>query len=102
MAARGNVGFRFFSGRSGHVNQQKLRWVVSDSEGDVFATSRGELRVSRSADAKKQFVWTRKKQHEELLEVPIGQNTFLIYKQLGVYENQDFGTPCDTSKSTSK
>jgi len=93
-------GFHLYLGRSGKVTKRKLRWVVSDSEGDVFATKRGELRVKRDETGDPAIAWKprggKKRAVTPLLTVPIGQNSLLIYKELGVYENQRFGTPCDS------
>ena len=93
--SRGAEGFRLFVGRVGKARPAPLTWVVSDSEGDVFATRRGELRISTAASGERTFEWRRGSRRELLLPVPPAQNSYLIYKELGVYENQALGSPCD-------
>lgn len=95
LRAQGSAGYRVYTGRIGKVRQMKLSWVVSDSEGDVFAGRQGQLRVSSDERGQRVLEWRRGKVVETLLPVPIGRNPYLIYKELGVYQNQQLGTPCD-------
>jgi hypothetical protein len=95
VRARGSAGYRMYTGRIGKVRQIKLAWVVSDSEGDVFAGRRGQLRVVTDERGGRSFEWRRGKSVEALLEVPIARNPYLVYKELGVYQNHQLGTPCD-------
>lgn len=95
VRSRGTTGYRLYTGRIGRVRQVKLSWVVSDSEGDVFASRRGQLRVTTDDRNRRSFEWRRGKKAEPLLPVPIGRNPYLIYKELGVYQNYQLGTPCD-------
>ena len=95
VRTRGTGGFRLFTGRIGKVRRARLMWSVSDSEGDVFASRRGQFRVTTDDKARRHFEWRRGKASETLLPVPIGRNPYLIYKELGVYQNHQLGTPCD-------
>jgi hypothetical protein len=85
--------FRVFIGPKGNLRQQKMTDIVSDSEGEIFATKTGELRlvVDREAPA----TWIEKKKTTELRAVPVSENLPLIYNELGVYTGARLGTPCD-------
>ena len=85
--------FRLFVGPKGAMKLAKMTNVVSDSEGDVFSTASGDLRLILG---KKDSSWiagggTPRK----LLWVPIEDNIAMIYDDLGVYTGERFGTPCD-------
>ena len=66
--------------------------IVSDSQGDIFTTRSGELRLVLD---KQRSVWVERKKELELIQLPIQDNHVLIYQDLGVYEGQRLGTPCD-------
>jgi hypothetical protein len=66
--------------------------VVSDSEGDIFATREGELRLILD---KHDYAWIKGKQRTPLTSLPLGDNLRLIFVELGIYTGQPFGTPCD-------
>lgn len=97
IGSRGSEGFRVYSGRIGKARRLKLAWVVSDSEGDVFATRKGKLRITADEGGLRRIEWRRGKVGMPLLAVPITRNPYLIYKELGVYQNHQLGTPCDGS-----
>ena len=97
LGSRRAGSFRVYAGRLGKVRRLKLAWLVSDSEGDVFATRRGQLRITTGAAGERRIEWRRGKSSEALLAVPITRNPYLIYKELGVYQNHQLGTPCDRS-----
>jgi len=44
----GGKGFRVFVGKKGAMKQLALTDVASDSEGDVFSTKTGDLRLVRN------------------------------------------------------
>ncbi len=88
----GAVGFRLFSGPKGALRPLKMTNVVSDSEGDIFATKRGELRLILQ---KNDYSWVRGKTRTKLVAVPLEKNGRLIYEELGVYAGEPLGTPCD-------
>jgi hypothetical protein len=85
--------YRMFLGPKGSLKEQKMTNVVSDSEGDIFATKTGSLRliIDKSAPA----TWIQGEKRTPLKPVPIGENLPLIYNELGVYLGERLGTPCD-------
>ncbi|QSQ23347.1 hypothetical protein JY651_51170 [Pyxidicoccus parkwayensis] len=86
--------YRVFIGPRGTLKQQKMTNVVSDSEGEIFSTKKGELRLV--LDREKNSVWIENtKKSFELRHVPVQENLPLIYNDLGVYEGMRLGTPCD-------
>ena len=70
----------------------KMTNVVSDSQGDIFTTKKGELRLV--LDRKKPS-WFTGKAETELISLPLEENRIMIYTDLGVYAGQRLGTPCD-------
>ncbi len=88
----GNKDFRVFRGPKGAVKPQKMVNVVSDSEGDIFVTAAGKLRLVLS---KGEQSWLAGKKTVKLTPVPIESNATMIYSELGVYEGERLGTPCD-------
>lgn len=84
--------YRLFKGPLGNLKRMKMTNIVSDSEGDVFATPNGKLRLVLE---KEHSFWMRGKKREKLINVPIEKNYTLIFNDLGVYLGQPYGTPCD-------
>ncbi len=84
--------FRLYRGRLGKLRRLQMTNLVTDSEGDVFSTPNGKLRLVLE---KEHSYWVRKGRKERLVNVPIEKNLGLIYTDLGVYEGQPFGSPCD-------
>jgi len=84
--------FRLFAGPRGSMKPLKMTNVVSDSQGDIFTTKKGELRLVLG---KKKSVWFSGKSEIELVSLPIEDNVVMIYTDLGVYAGQRLGTPCD-------
>jgi hypothetical protein len=84
--------FRIFSGPKGSARQLKMVNVVSDSEGEVFATRSGALRLVL---ARNEVTWVKGKRRIPLIPLPVEDNHVLIYTDLGVYAGQRLGTPCD-------
>jgi hypothetical protein len=70
----------------------KMTNVVSDSEGDIFATRTGELRLVLD---KNESYWVKGKARTALKLLPLEDNVRLIYSELGVYAGEPLGTPCD-------
>jgi hypothetical protein len=86
--------FRVFIGPRGNLKPQKMTNVVADSEGEIFSTKKGDLRLV--LDRNKTSVWIENtKKRLELRQVPVEENMPLIYNELGVYEGARLGTPCD-------
>lgn len=84
--------FRLYVGRLGQLRRQKMKDVVSDSEGEVFAGQKGHLRLIVGKD---QAEWIRGRRTRKLTRVPVGENLGLIYNQLGVYDRVRLHTPCE-------
>lgn len=84
--------FRLFIGPKGNLKLQKMTNIVSDSEGDVFSTKTGSMRL---VIGKKEPSWIEKGKSKTLLPVPIDENLPMIYTELGVYAGERLGTPCD-------
>ncbi|HEX8538017.1 MAG TPA: hypothetical protein VF664_11180, partial [Cystobacter sp.] len=63
------------------------------SEGQIFSTKRGDLRLV--VEREQPSLWIENKKRTELRAVPIEENMPLIYNELGVYTGARLGTPCD-------
>ncbi len=87
-----NKAFRLFAGPRGSMKLMKMTNVVSDSQGDIFATKKGELRLVLD---RQHPVWAAGKIETALTSLPMEDNHVLIYTDLGVYAGQRLGTPCD-------
>ena len=84
--------FRLFAGPRGDLKPLKMTNVVSDSQGDIFSTKKGELRLILD---KQRSLWVAGKAETELTSLPVEDNRVMIYTDLGVYAGQRLGTPCD-------
>ncbi|HZS40716.1 MAG TPA: hypothetical protein VFF06_27975 [Polyangia bacterium] len=84
--------FRLFRGPKGAMKQLKMTDVASDSEGDIFATKTGSLRLIVD---KRQSSWIEREKTTSLTMVPVEKNYAMIYNDLGVYAGVRLGTPCD-------
>jgi hypothetical protein len=87
-----SMSFRLWAGPRGAMKPQKMVNVVSDSEGDIFATKSGELRLVLD---KHETTWIKNEQKTKLVFLPVEENHVLIYTDLGVYTGEPLGTPCD-------
>ena len=84
--------FRLWAGPRGQLKPLPMTNVVSDSEGDIFATRSGELRLVLD---KQESFWVKGKVRAPLKFLPLDDNVRLIYSDLGVYAGEPLGTPCD-------
>jgi hypothetical protein len=84
--------FQLYVGPLGNVKRQAMKNVVSDSEGEIFSSSAGDLRFILGRD---EAQWITGKQERKLLKVPIEENWQMIYNKLGVYFGVSLGNPCD-------
>jgi hypothetical protein len=84
--------FRLWAGQRGQLKPLPMTNVVSDSEGDIFATRSGELRMVLD---KHESFWVKGKARSPLKMLPLDDNVRLIYLDLGVYAGEPLGTPCD-------
>ena len=84
--------FRLFAGPKGSMKPLKMLNIVSDSQGEIFSTAAGELRLVLD---RKETVWIHHNLRTPLSNLPVEDNHVLIYSDLGVYTGQRLGTPCD-------
>jgi hypothetical protein len=87
-----SLNFRLYSGPRGALKPLKMVNVVSDSEGQIFSTKSGDLRLVLD---RKEAAWVKGKARTTLVPLPIEDNAQLIYTDLGAYTGQRLGTPCD-------
>jgi len=89
-------GYRLYAGRRGNMKKFKLVDIVDDSEGQIFITNKGDLHFMLNSDKEGDLTWVKgAKAKTNLKRVPIYKNRLLIYTDLGPYENERVGTPCD-------
>jgi hypothetical protein len=93
--AEGTEGFQLYQGRKGKLRRVPLREVIRDTEGEIFVTAKGEIRVGRDPDNRRRVEWARGQSSKDLVPIPVGQNARLIYRELGVYRSPNLGTACD-------
>ncbi len=91
----GGKGFRVFSGPRGSVELTTLSDVVDDSEGTIFATADGELRLILEAGRSSGATWISDGEERELTVLPLHDNAELIYRDLGMYRGKDLGSLCE-------
>jgi hypothetical protein len=84
--------FRLYAGPRGALRRMKMTNIVNDSQGDIFATPDGTLRLVLNRG---ESIWIRGQKRTPLSLLPIGDNLVLVYAELGVYRGQRLGTPCD-------
>lgn len=78
------------------MKQLPLKDIVDDSEGTIFATKDGTLRlISNAGGGKPVIKWVVGKKETLLTEVPVEDNVRMIYLDLGPYSGLPLGTPCD-------
>jgi hypothetical protein len=88
----GNKDFRVFRGPKGAVKPLKMVNVVNDSEGDIFITKAGKLRLVLD---KHETTWLEGEKQTKLTPLAVEDNHIMIYTDLGVYAGEKLGTPCD-------
>ncbi len=84
--------FRIFRGPKGALKPLKMINIVSDTEGDIFVTKAGKLRLVLD---KHETSWLEGKKTTKLTMLEVDDNRVLIYTDLGVYAGEPLGTPCD-------
>jgi len=84
--------FRLWAGMKGAMKPQKMTNVVSDSEGDIFSTKTGSLRLILD---KHETTWVQNEKKTKLVYLEPSDNHIMIYTDLGVYTGEPLGTPCD-------
>ena len=90
--------YRLFVGPKGNLVQQKMTNIVSDSQGDIFSTKTGDLRLVIDAGPERNAqkgAWIKNEKSQQLTIVPVDANSAMIHTDLGVYAGEHMGTPCD-------
>jgi hypothetical protein len=97
--------WRLYVGPRGKLKLQQMTNIVSDTVGQIFSTKGGELRlvlndentqVGEATTRKdKSLKWVNGKDVVQLVNVPVDENARMIYTDLGVYDRERLGTPCD-------
>ena len=91
----GGNGHHIYVGAKGAAKQLAMTNVVSDSEGDIFATKNGQLKIitSKGSWNGPAAVWVKGKHKTRLTVLPIRDNEYLIYRDLAIYGT--LGIVCD-------
>lgn len=84
--------FRLYRGRKGNLKQLEMTNIVEDSQGAIFSTRSGKLRLIVE---KENSFWIDGKKTHALINLPLVENLGMIYNQLGPYLGIPLGTPCD-------
>jgi hypothetical protein len=93
LREEGSKDFRVFRGQKGSLKPLKMINIVSDSEGDVFITHSGRLKLVLD---KHETSWTVDGgKPQTLILLPVEDNAAMIYSTLGAYTGEPLGTPCD-------
>jgi hypothetical protein len=89
--------FRVFMGPRGKLKPLPLKDIVDDSEGTIFATRNGVLRLITTDRSRgtQVYKWVVGKVETALIDVPVQDNARMIYLDLGPYSGLPLGTPCD-------
>jgi hypothetical protein len=91
----GGKGYRVFKGPRGALKLTRLVDIVNDSDGQIFATTKGKLRLvinkGRDMDAR----WIEGRKERSLTNLSLEKNRELIYGDLGVYAEDQYGSICD-------
>jgi hypothetical protein len=82
-----------FVGPRGKMKLAALKDVVDDSQGQIFATKDGSLRLVSGSESK----WVKGKTEIRLTPVELDnyRNARMVYVDLGPYAGEKLGTPCD-------
>jgi hypothetical protein len=92
----GGKGFQVHVGKVGAVTTTDLKDIVDDSQGMIFSTKKGNLRLIVKAGTTKEAYWiVGTKKPEALTSLDIWRSHGLIFEKLGVYDRVDLGTMCE-------
>lgn len=87
----GGKGYRVFMGMKGAMKQLPMTNMASDSVGEIFATKSGQLKIIAGKNGT--AFWVKNGKKTELTIVPVFDNRYLIYRELGIYGS--LGVVCD-------
>jgi hypothetical protein len=88
----GDKGYRIYVGEKGQMKRLKMQNVVADSEGEIYTTPQGKLRLVLG---KPESMWIEEGAKRKLVVVPLEESQSMIFLELGVYAGEKLGTPCD-------
>ena len=91
----GGKNYRVFKGQRGQLEETTLVDIVDDSDGKIFATKRGQLRLVLGKNQNEEALWIEGKTRHKLVVLPLFENQDLIYAGLGVYDTDTMGTICE-------
>ncbi len=94
-AENGGKNYRVFRGPRGNLKETKLIDIVDDSDGMIFATKRGKLRLLLGNKREYKAQWIDGKKPYDLVVLPLAKNIELIYTGLGVYDVERMRTLCE-------
>ncbi len=83
--------FKLYRGPRGQLKPLAMKDVVSDSEGEIFASTSGKLRLVLGKQSAQWIAGST----SALTWLPLNGNYGLIYNELGVYLGARLGVPCD-------
>jgi len=83
--------FQLYRGPRGQMRKLPMKDVVSDSEGEIFASANGQLRLLLGKQSAQWIAGGT----STLQLLPVHENYALIYNELGVYMSAKLGVPCD-------
>lgn len=89
----GGQGYRVYIGKRGALKQMPLRDVAIDSAGMVFATKKGEFRLTLDTGSSSTATWNNKGKALNLKVLSTFAESYLIHRELGIYTA--FGAACD-------
>ncbi len=91
----GGGGVRVFIGKKGGMKEVQLLDVASDSDGAVYSTKSGDVRlvVDRLDSTKRDATFIKGQKRASLRVLDVVTNTALVYRDLGIYNLQ--GLPCE-------
>ncbi len=95
MRELGGKAYQVHIGKAGAVTTTDLKDIVDDSQGMIFSTKTGSLRLILSSDPMQASWVVGTKKPTYLTSLDIYGNPTLIYEKLGVYDKVDLGSICE-------
>jgi hypothetical protein len=96
---QGGLGYRVFKGPRGRLSLTTMVDIVDDSNGKIFATTSGSLRLLIQED-RREARWLVGKKSENLVILDYKAMRKLVYGDLGVYAGQELGTICSLNAAS--
>ncbi len=92
---RGGADYRLYAGPLGKVTRLELADVSEEADGLVLVTASGKLRLGHGRAGAATADWLAGGGRRVLRPLDPARSGALVYRQLGVYEGDRLGTPCD-------